>query len=192
MISCNNKEEFETMQQEAIKRVREMQKKANSYIKTPEKPPENKIETTHNNEHPHNHANNDFFMRNNRSNFQQRPHNEQNINNQQEVHKNVAEKNEKPNEEKKPEQPTQNRHNASNPFAQLFGSNLGGFNRFKNSSGDNKKSENGFTDISGSIGKLLRNFQIDEEKLLILILIYVLYKNGADIKLLLALGYLII
>lgn len=192
MISCNNKEEFETMQQEAIKRVREMQKKANSYIKAPDKPPEKKIETTSNKENQHNHSTNDFFMKNDRSNFQQHPHSNQNINKQQTVPKKVTEKNEKPNEEKKPEQPTPNRQNASNPFAQLFGSNLGGFNRFKNSSGDNKKSENTFTDISGSIGKLLKNFQIDEEKLLILILIYVLYKNGADIKLLLALGYLII
>lgn len=192
MISCNNKEEFETMQQEAIKRVREMQKKANSYIKAPEKPPEKKIEANSNKEHPHDHSNNDFFIRNNRSNFQQHPHSNLNFNKQQEVPKKDAEKNDKPSEEKKPEQSTHNRQNASNPFAQLFGSNLGGFNRFKNSSCDNKKSDNTFTDISGSIGKLLKNFQIDEEKLLILILIYVLYKNGADIKLLIALGYLII
>ncbi len=192
MTSCNNKEEFESMQQEAIRRVREMQKRADSYIKSPEKPPEKKIEANPNKEQPHNHSGNDFFMKNNRPDFQQQPHNNQNIKNQQEGSKNAAEKNEKPKEEKKPEQTAQNRQNASNPFAQLFGSNLGGFNRFKNFSNDNKKSEHAFTDVSGSVGKLLKNFQIDEEKLLILILIYVLYKNGADIKLLLALGYLII
>ena len=180
------------MQQEAIRRVREMQKRADSYIKAPEKPPEKKIEATPNKEQPHNHSNNDFFMKNNRPDFPQQPHNNQNIKNEQAGPKIAAEKSEKPKEEKKPEQTTQNRQNASNPFAQLFGSNLGGFNRFKNYSNDNKKSENAFTDVSGSVGKLLKNFQIDEEKLLILILMYVLYKNGADIKLLLALGYLII
>lgn len=181
------------MQQEAIRRVREMQKKANSYIKKdPERISEKKIETTQNKEQPHNHSNNDFFMNNKRPNFQQQSQNNQNFRNQQTTPKKATENNEKPREDKKPEQPMQNRQNYSNPFAQLFGSNLGGFNRFKNSSNDNKKSDNIVTDISGGIGKFLKDFQIDEEKLLILLLIYVLYKNGADIKLLLALGYLII
>ncbi len=36
------------------------------------------------------------------------------------------------------------------------------------------------------------NIKIDEEKALIALMIYILYKNGADIKLLLGLGYLLI
>ena len=202
MTSYNNKQDFETMQQEAIKRVREMQKKANSYIKEPEK----KIEQQHS---PHKeqppikstpNTNNDVFMKNNnnRNNFQSRPQNSAN----RTYSNNAPKKNtEKPKEEKKHEDaktppPNQNkqynRQYASNPFAQLFGSNLGGFNKYKNSSDEEKKNDNIITDISGSLGKLLKDFSIDEEKLLILLLIYILYKNGADLKLLLALGYLVI
>lgn len=38
----------------------------------------------------------------------------------------------------------------------------------------------------------ISNIKIDEEKALIGMLIYILHKNGADIKLLLALGYLLL
>ena len=38
----------------------------------------------------------------------------------------------------------------------------------------------------------LGGIKIDEEKALIALMIYILYKNGADIKLLLGLGYLLI
>lgn len=44
----------------------------------------------------------------------------------------------------------------------------------------------------GSLTALLKDINIDEEKALIGLLIYILYKNGADTKLLLALGYLIL
>lgn len=40
-------------------------------------------------------------------------------------------------------------------------------------------------------GKLPGGLAIDEEKAMIAMLIYILYKQGADIKLLLALGYLL-
>lgn len=43
-----------------------------------------------------------------------------------------------------------------------------------------------------SLSGLLSAFNIDEEKALIGILIYVLAKNGADVKLLLGLGYLLL
>lgn len=38
----------------------------------------------------------------------------------------------------------------------------------------------------------ISNIKIDEEKALIALMIYILYKNGSDIKLLLALGYLLL
>lgn len=38
----------------------------------------------------------------------------------------------------------------------------------------------------------ISNIKIDEEKALIAMMIYILYKNGADVKLLLGLGYLLI
>ncbi len=44
------------------------------------------------------------------------------------------------------------------------------------------------TDILGS---LFGDIKIDAEKAMILLMMFVLYKNGADIKLLLALGYLL-
>lgn len=39
---------------------------------------------------------------------------------------------------------------------------------------------------------LIAGLKIDEEKAMIALLIYILYKQGADVKLLLALGYLLI
>ncbi len=45
---------------------------------------------------------------------------------------------------------------------------------------------------TGSVSELLSGIKIDEEKALIGLLIYVLYKNGGDIKLMLALGYLLL
>ena len=38
----------------------------------------------------------------------------------------------------------------------------------------------------------IAGIKIDEEKALIALMIYILYKNGADVKLLLGLGYLLI
>lgn len=44
----------------------------------------------------------------------------------------------------------------------------------------------------GSLSDLLSGFDIDEEKALIALLIYILWKNDADKKLLLGLGYLLL
>ena len=46
--------------------------------------------------------------------------------------------------------------------------------------------------LSGLLGGNLGDIKIDEEKALIGLLIYILYKQGADIKLLLGLGYLLL
>ena len=46
--------------------------------------------------------------------------------------------------------------------------------------------------LSGLLGGNLGGIKIDEEKALIGLLIYILYKQGADIKLLLGLGYLLL
>lgn len=71
-------------------------------------------------------------------------------------------------------------------------------------SADNEQGDNGRADhgqprpsgksLLGANGELFRlaGIPIDEEKALIGMLIYILYKQGADIKLLLALGYLLI
>lgn len=45
---------------------------------------------------------------------------------------------------------------------------------------------------TGLLGSILQDFKLDEEKIILGILIYILAKNGADLKLILALGYLIL
>ena len=50
----------------------------------------------------------------------------------------------------------------------------------------------GQTQLGGLLSSILGNVKIDEEKALIGMLIYVLYKNGGDVKLMLALGYLLL
>lgn len=72
-------------------------------------------------------------------------------------------------------QPKSNfQRHAASPLSNFFNS-LAGFGAQKNS------------------GKsILDELNIDEDKAIIGILIYILYKNGADIKLMLALGYLLI
>lgn len=66
----------------------------------------------------------------------------------------------------------------SDPIQSLLGGILGGGSK----KGDSEKGE--LFNIAG--------IAIDEEKALIGMMIYILYKQGADIKLLLALGYLLI
>lgn len=67
----------------------------------------------------------------------------------------------------------ESRRKQASPFSEFLGSLAGIGNQ------NNQKS-------------LFDELNIDEEKAVIGILIYVLYKNGADIKLMLALGYLLI
>lgn len=55
-----------------------------------------------------------------------------------------------------------------------------------------KKAPQSSSFLSGLLGGNLGDIKIDEEKALIGLLIYILYKQGADIKLLLALGYLLL
>ncbi|MBR1723633.1 MAG: hypothetical protein IJ723_01220 [Ruminococcus sp.] len=47
-------------------------------------------------------------------------------------------------------------------------------------------------DVGGSLSDLLSGLNIDDEKALIALLIYILWKNGADKKLLFGLAYLIL
>ena len=148
------------MQQEAFRRVREMQKKSQSYINT-EPQPQNKAP-----EHT------------------SRPQSKE------------PPPPPKPsvNQQSQQNQQRQCHPNMSNPFAQLFGSNLGGFNRYKNCCEQKKptpeKTPEHHENEQSHMNPL--DFRIDEEKAILLMLIYILYKNGADIKLIIALAYLLI
>lgn len=68
-------------------------------------------------------------------------------------------------------------NNQASAIANILGS------LFPNSGGQTKK---------GALSSLLDGFNISEENVLIGILIYILAKNGADVKLLLGLGYLLL
>lgn len=71
-----------------------------------------------------------------------------------------------------------NQNNSTeNPIANILG------NLFPSTGGQTKK---------GPLSELFDGFNISEENALIGILIYILAKNGADVKLLLGLGYLLL
>lgn len=234
-----NKKEFQSMQEEAIARVREMQKRSQNYINSSnmplseqEKPPEpqqqNTVNTPQNNQaNNQNQSNqnrqNQMMQRQPRPSMPQNPlanlfgfnqssnnmryynqsrqsgaNNNQNRNNQQNrnnpqnnntpVNNAEAQTPEAVQNNKAPEPPKPNP--ALGPFAQLFGSNLGAFNKFKKLL--SKDSEDGKKPLQGFLDGLLKDFNIDEEKIILGVLIYLLYKNGSDVKLLLALGYLLL
>jgi len=179
-----NKQQIETMQQEAIKRVREMQKKAQQYVvNEPEKPSSKSSTSTNSNSRQH---------VNNANHAQMPAQNATSNNNQNNIPPRSNQQN--------------NRSSMANPFAQLFGSNMGGFNRYKNNTPEHKNPpghtapveknnlprEHSNSDPLSGVNNLLKDFNFDEEKLIIIALMYLLYKNGADIKLILSLGYLLI
>ena len=103
---------METMQQEAIRRVKEMQKKAQSYVKQDEpqkfETPKSSTSTNNTKNKQENHTNQQSEKVHNNQSHQ--ANNPQHKNNQQ-----------------------NRRPNMANPFAQLFGSNMSGFNRYKES-----------------------------------------------------------
>lgn len=184
------------MQQEAIRRVKEMQKQAQSYVTIPpqdDKPPEkpNNNPTRNNHNRPNNFNRNRNFT-NNRYRFSGQPNgasrpkmNSPNNNQRQPPMNNRA-------------NPNFQNMSMGNPFSQLFGSNLGAFSKFKNMfkspglpSSDSKDCKDD-KPLSGLLNGVLKDFDIDEEKIILGILIYLLYKNGSDAKLLLALGYLML
>lgn len=116
-----NSKDFDTMQQEAIRRVQEMQQRSRSIVN-------NEQESKDENSTP-------------------------------------------PPQQSDPG--TQKRSHPNSSLQGLLGNILGGSNSSKE---------------LFNIG----NIKIDEEKALIAMMIYILYKNGSDIKLLLGLGYLLI
>lgn len=146
MASYNIDRDFDTMRQEAIERVRSMQRRSRE-VMTPHN--ENKQEN-HNSNH-------------NSENVAPVPERQNNSTNASNSNANINNNNQNNNQE--------------NPLSNILG------NLFPNTGGQTKK---------GPISELLDGFNISEENVLIGILIYILAKNGADVKLLLGLGYLLL
>lgn len=149
MASYNIDRDFDTMRQEAIERVRSMQRRSREVVAT---------------------------QNENLNNAQQNPQApEQNnvsvppIPEIQNESLNIPNINTNHN----------NNHSSSqeNPLTNILGS------LFPKTDGQTKK---------GPLSELLDGFNISEENALIGIMIYILAKNGADVKLLLGLGYLLL
>lgn len=208
-MTSYSREQFETMQQEALRRVREMQRRANAYVdnnQEEEKKPHHNEKANHkalqenkqqNQQQNHNSSNgtsqnnSQHSHANNHQNNQSNNSNVKNSNTSKEANNSSHTQSNK-NSHASNNTSNHNRNNSSNPFAQLFGSNLGGFNRAKEYNDKKVNEDNIVGEITGSISKAFKDFNLDEDKMLILLLIYILYKNGADVKLILALAYLII
>ncbi len=208
MISYNQRD-FETMRQEAIKRIREMHKHSQQSVSdNGESANHNAFTNSTSTENKHNSSTenmNQTSFRNNRQNM-----NNQNFrqnNNSQSTNKsqNANQSNQRGGNQ---QQFQNNRSSGGNPFAQLFGSNLGGFNKYKQNNPQAnqpqkppqaqmppeppKQGDDLVSDIKDKLSGMLKDFNIDDEKIILGLLIYVLYKNKADLKLLIALAYLII
>lgn len=135
------------MRQEAIERVRSMQRRSRAVV-TPQN--DNNNDTRQSGHEPHNTEENVPPVPQKQSNNQN--HNISNA--------------------------TSNQNNSTeNPIANILG------NLFPNGGGQTKK---------GPLSELFDGFNISEENALIGMLIYILAKNGADVKLLLGLGYLLL
>lgn len=149
MASYNVDRDFDTMRQEAIERVRSMQRRSRAVVTPPNDNNNNRALNSHE-------SNND----------------QQSIPPVSEAqHSNANTSSQKANQNN-----SQN-NSQSNPIANILGS------LFPNTGGQTKK---------GPLSELLDGFNISEENALIGILIYILAKNGADVKLLLGLGYLLL
>ena len=152
MASYNVDRDFDTMRQEAIERVRAMQRRSREIVA----PPNNnqRAETPKQNPEP----------------VPPIP--------EPEVSKAINE-NENTNTTNNNANTARNTgfNNQSGAIANILGS------LFPKSGGQTKK---------GPLSELLDGFNISEENALIGILIYILAKNGADVKLLLGLGYLLL
>ena len=152
MASYNVDRDFDTMRQEAIERVRAMQRRSREIVA----PPNNnqREETPKQNPEP----------------VPPIP--------EPEVSKAINE-NENTNTTNNDSNTARNTgfNNQSGAIANILGS------LFPKSGGQTKK---------GPLSELLDGFNISEENALIGILIYILAKNGADVKLLLGLGYLLL
>lgn len=137
------------MRQEAIERVRSMQRRSREVM------------TPHNDNKQENHKSN-----HNSENVAPVPERQNNSTNYSNL-----------NTSKNNKQNNNQNNNQENPITNILG------NLFPNTGGQTKK---------GPISELLDGFNISEENALIGILIYILAKNGADVKLLLGLGYLLL
>ena len=153
MASYNVDRDFDTMRQEAIERVRAMQRRSREIVA------------------PHN---NNQRAETLKQNPESTP-----IDSNPKVNEAINENENKTSTSNNNTNTARNTgfNNQSGAIANILGS------LFPKSGGQTKK---------GPLSELLDGFNISEENALIGILIYILAKNGADVKLLLGLGYLLL
>ena len=153
MASYNIDRDFDTMRQEAIERVRSMQRRSRAVVA---------------------------------------PHNDNTNNNQNDVQETAEANDDAPpipeaqnlnpgtqssNANQNTNKSISQNSSQANPLSSILA------NLFPNTGGQTKK---------GPLSEFLKGFNISEENALIGIMIYILAKNGADVKLLLGLGYLLL
>ena len=153
MASYNIDRDFDTMRQEAIERVRSMQRRSREVVASQN---ENK--------------------NNNQTNIQETVQANDNATPIPEIQDSNSSPRSRNANQNTNKNISQNSSQA-NPLASILG------NLFPNNGGQTKK---------GPLSELLDGFNISEENALIGIMIYILAKNGADVKLLLGLGYLLL
>ncbi len=146
MASYNVDRDFDKMRQEAIERIRSMQRRSRQVITPGNISVDEKSEK----------------VNDNKKNAEEPVHTSQ-LHNQN----NIQDQRQK----------GRSSNGQANPINNILNS------LFPNTGGQNKK---------GILSEIFDGFNISEENALIGILIYVLAKNGADVKLLLGLGYLLL
>ena len=196
-VADYNKDQLNTMRQDAIRRVQEMQRRSQNFI-VPEPPqsqpkpkePVIKQETRQNNNQ--NTSNN--FQRQNSGTSQFNRNNQFSHNAQNNTSANNQNSRQNPSNNFQNRQANGQNMNAgynNNPFSALFGNQPNTSNEHsphENHDNSEKENKNFF---SGIFEEFLPNLKLDDDKIIIIILLIVLARNGSDIKLLLALGYLL-
>ena len=202
MANTYSQADFNSMQQDAIRRVKEMQRRSQNYVNEPYNSPKQEHKPAP--PPPINQqkqVNNNFQQNSNKTNQNNNGNNFQQNNNQSKQQGNQSNQ-ANHNQQQKPNNNFQQQNN--NPFAMFFGNSRpgtefnGGQNNFKQSPPERHTEEHNHSEgehtkniFSGLLDSIFPNLHLDDDKIIIVILIIILAREGADIKLLLALGYLL-
>ena len=196
-VADYNKDQLNTMRQDAIRRVQEMQRRSQNFI-VPEPPqsqpkpkePEIKRENRQNNNQ---NTSNNFQRQNSGTNpFNRNSQFSHNAQNNTSANNQSSRQNTSNNPQNR--QPGGQNMSAgfnSNPFAALFGNQPNTAHEHSDHENHDNAEKGSKNLFSGLFEEFLPNLKLDDDKIIIILLLIVLARNGSDIKLLLALGYLL-